>query len=183
MASGHVNRTQQAEHMAAPTNAATWTNPLPTRSRSLIAPPLSTRCRRCCRRSGVTVLSAVGRISAATSGPKHRRCNVHSELASHSRSPRLSLAAARTFAPPSKLHLPTAIDRLKALRSSADDALLYPAERFARTPNAVQDYRELPCKRHARLASTRPPGDRMCPVFQARCTPYPRQDYDSCLVH
>jgi hypothetical protein len=33
MASGHVNRTKQAEHMAAPTSEATRSFSLPTRSR------------------------------------------------------------------------------------------------------------------------------------------------------
>jgi hypothetical protein len=37
MASGHVNRAKQAEHMAAPTNAANVKKPLPTRSRPHMA--------------------------------------------------------------------------------------------------------------------------------------------------
>jgi hypothetical protein len=37
MASGHVNRTKQAEHMAAPTSEATRSFSLPTRSRPHMA--------------------------------------------------------------------------------------------------------------------------------------------------
>jgi len=37
MASGHVNRTKKAEHMAAPTNAARVKKALPTRSRPHMA--------------------------------------------------------------------------------------------------------------------------------------------------
>ncbi len=51
--------------------------PLPTRSRSLIASPMSSRFL--CFLPGVTVLSAVGK-AAATSGPKPRRYKVHNGL-------------------------------------------------------------------------------------------------------
>src|SRR5215211_3314465 len=46
----------------------------------------------CCYLAGVTVLSAVD-IAAATSGPKHRRCNVHNGLTRKTCGPTASLAA------------------------------------------------------------------------------------------
>jgi hypothetical protein len=45
------------------------------------------------------------RGSAATSGPKHRRCNVHSGLASCSRGPRPSVAGACTLVPAGNHHI------------------------------------------------------------------------------
>jgi hypothetical protein len=66
--------------MAAPTNAANvkkvLANPEPFSNRASVVNLLLRL--RCC--PGVTVLSAVGR-AAATSGSKHRRCNVHNGLA------------------------------------------------------------------------------------------------------
>jgi hypothetical protein len=61
MASGDEKAASQAGHMAAPTTLRRCSlKPLPTESRSLIAPPPSIFISHHCQ-PGVTVLSAVGK--------------------------------------------------------------------------------------------------------------------------
>ena len=70
-------------------------NPLRSRGRSLIAPLLSTAV--CFLLFAVAVpgsrFSPRSASAAATSGPKHRRCNVHNGLTCTARGPRPSVAA------------------------------------------------------------------------------------------
>jgi hypothetical protein len=92
--------------------------------------------------------------SAATSGTKHRRCNVHNGLACIVCGPRPTCAAACTLAPSGNRHIRGDAPDGSRRDSSGGYWLLGPAEWLARAPDAVHDHGEFPSKRYARLACT-----------------------------
>lgn len=118
--------------------------------------------------------------SAATSGTKHERCKVHSELT------RVASLRAHVRSRP---HLrPAGNDHIRDMfgcvfsTNSGRDRLVGRTERFSGTPDAVQNYRELSGKRHSCLAWPRSLSDRAGPIAQARRLLDPRQNYSGCFV-
>ena len=93
--------------------------------------------------------------SAATSGPKHRRCNVHNGLAWYCMRPKAHL---RSRLRPRPVGQPSHPRRRSGWISVWDSLggrrLLGPTEWLARTPDAVHDHRKFPGKRDTRLTST-----------------------------
>jgi hypothetical protein len=93
--------------------------------------------------------------SAATSGPKHRRCNVHNGLAWYCMRPKAHL---RSRLRPRPVGQPSHPRRrsgwISVWDSSGGRRLLGPTEWLARTPDAVHDHRKFPGKRDTRLTST-----------------------------
>ena len=91
-ASGHARRVKQAGHMSAPVRAViSIIFPLRGGGRSLIAPPLSIASLLFSVAVPGSRFSPRSEVSAATSGPKHRRCNVHNGLAWYSMWPKALL--------------------------------------------------------------------------------------------
>ena len=147
---------QRAGHMTAPDHfARAASKTLARGGRSLIASPLSiASCFFCCR-TGVTVLSAVGRDP-----PQHL---VRSTGAAMSTTGSHGVFMWPKALLRSRLH-PRPVGQLSHPRrrfgwisvkdSSGGHRLLGPAEWLARTPDAVHDHREFPSQRYARLACT-----------------------------
>jgi hypothetical protein len=106
--------------------------------------------------------------AAATSGPKHRRCNVHNGLTQKRRGPTPSLAAGLYPRPGGQLVPAQACDARGSRQGfSAAHWLFRPAEGLARAPDAVQDHRQLSGQRNSGFANAGSLGDCLCPVFQA----------------
>jgi hypothetical protein len=148
---------RRAGHMTAPDHiAGTARKTLACGGRSLIAPPLSIASYFL-----LPFVAAPGSRfsprsegSAATSGSKHRRCNVHNGLACIVCGPRPTCAAACTLAPSGNRHIRGDAPDGSRRDSSGGYWLLGPAEWLARAPDAVHDHGEFPSKRYARLACT-----------------------------
>jgi hypothetical protein len=155
LASGHVRPHTQAGHMIA-------SDPIKSRAQHLAGRgPFSNRASfvNSLLSSSVAVpgsrFSPRSEGSAATSGSKHRRCNVHSGLA-------WCVVMRPKALRRSRLH-PRPVGQLSSdptpgwillMVSSGGRRLLGPAEGLAGTPDAVHDHREFPRKRDPRLAST-----------------------------
>jgi len=93
--------------------------------------------------------------AAATSGPKHRRCNVHNGLACDARGPTASLAASLHPRPGGQPSHPNALSLgcIPAVSLSGLSLLfLRPTERLAGSPDAVQDHGQLSGERDTCLA-------------------------------
>ena len=139
MASGHANRANRPNTWLHRPATQREDFDLPTRSRSLIAPPSVNSLSSSGAAPGVMVLSAVG-DSAATSGPKHRRCKVHNGLGRCPLRPNGYPRSRLSLRPLGNSPI-SAIQILLVMTLQTSSCLVggrRPTERFARAPDAVR---------------------------------------------